>query len=118
VIEYGDRARNLPAPPNAVWRDLVERRTEGSRPWLRLLHDEIPPRVIESESPARVVWSSIWPTRPDDQIVFELSPEHGGTSLRVRLLAYGDTPDASKTGHIRKRINHLVFADLRFTYGQ
>jgi hypothetical protein len=34
------------------------------------------------------------------------------------LLAVGDPPDDSKAGHIRKRINHLLFADLRFSYGQ
>lgn len=118
MIEYGNRARNLPAPPSVVWRDLVEPRSEGVRPWLRLMADELPPRVIESENPGRVIWSSLWPTRPDDQIVFELSAEGGGSSLRFRLLAVGDPPDDSKTGHIRKRINHLLFADLRFTYGQ
>jgi len=118
VIEYGNRARHLPAPPSVVWRDLVEPRSEGARPWLNLLPDESPPRVIESESPSLVVWSSLWATRPDDEIVMELSPADGGSSLRFRLLAHGDPPDDSKTGHIRRRINQLLFADLRFTYGQ
>ena len=118
VIEYGNRARNLPAPPTVVWRDLVEPRSEGVRPWLRLLPDESPPRVIESETPTLVVWSSLWTSRPDDQIVLELSPEDGGTSLRFKLLGHGDPPDESKTGHIRRRINQLLFADLRYTYGQ
>ena len=118
MIEYGNRARNLPAPPNVVWRDLVEPRRDGVRPWLRLLSDELPPRVIESESSTRVVWSSLWASRPDDRIVLELSPEDEGSSLRFRLLADGDLSDASKTGHIRRRINHLLFADLRLTYGQ
>jgi hypothetical protein len=118
VIEYGNRARNLPAPPSIVWRDLVEPRSGGARPWLRLLSDEVPPRVLDAQIPSRVVWSSLWPTRPDDRIAFELSAKHEGTSLRFRLLAAGDPPDDSKTGHLRKRVNHLLFADLRSTYGQ
>ena len=27
-------------------------------------------------------------------------------------------PDASRTGYLRHRLNYLVFADLRFSYGQ
>jgi hypothetical protein len=50
--------------------------------------------------------------------VLGLAPADGGTSFRFRLLAEGDPPDDSKTGHIRKRVNHLLFADLRLTYGQ
>lgn len=118
VIEYGHRVRNLPAPPHVVWGDLIEPRMDGVRPWLRLLADEVPPRVIESASPSRVVWSSLWPTRLNDRIVMELLPVGAGTSLRFRLLGEGDPPDVSKAGHIRRRVNHLLFADLRFTYGQ
>ncbi len=73
--------------------------------------------MLESERPSRVVWSSLWPSRPDDCVVLELSEELGGTALRFTLLAAGDPPDDSKTGHIRKRMNHLLFADLRFSYG-
>jgi hypothetical protein len=42
------------------------------------------------------VWSSLWPSRPHDQV----------------------QPDQSKLGHLRKRLNHLLGADLRFSYGQ
>lgn len=118
MIEYGRRARSLPAPPHVVWHDLVNPRSDGVRPWLRLLSDEVPPQVIESENPTLVVWSSLCATRPNDRIVIELSPAGGGSSLRFSLLADGDPPDASRTGHIRKRVSHLLFADLRFTYGQ
>lgn len=119
MIEYGRRARQLPAPPNVVWGDLVAPRHDGVRPWLRLLDDEVAPRVIDSEIiPARVVWSSLWVARPDDRIVLEISPAGDGSSLQFTLLAAGEPPDASRTGHIRRRINHLLFADLRFTYGQ
>ena len=59
-----------------------------------------------------------WPTRPRDEIHFELSNEGSETSLRFTLLTPDDPPDASKAGHIRRRVNHLLFADLRSAYGQ
>lgn len=90
----------------------------GSRVWLDLLDDEVPPRTVDSEAPNRVVWSSLWPSRPGDQVVIELADAGGDTALTFTLLAEGDVPDESKTGHIRRRINHLLFADLRFSYGQ
>lgn len=90
----------------------------GSRVWLDLLEDEVPPRVVESDAPHRVVWSSLWPSRPGGHVVLELADAGSETALTFTLLADGDMPDESKTGHIRRRINHLLFADLRFSYGQ
>jgi hypothetical protein len=34
------------------------------------------------------------------------------------LLTPGQAPDVSKTGHLRKWLNQLLFADLRYSYGQ
>ena len=34
------------------------------------------------------------------------------------LLTPGEMPDASKTGHLRKWLDYLLFADLRSSYGQ
>jgi hypothetical protein len=51
-------------------------------------------------------------------VVLELADAGSETALTFTLLADGDMPDESKTGHIRRRINHLLFADLRFSYGQ
>ena len=48
----------------------------------------------------------------------ELSPKDGGTLLRFILSTPDEEPDASKLGHMRRRLNHLLFADLRFSYGQ
>jgi hypothetical protein len=119
VIEIGSRARTLPAPPPVVWDSLVEPRRPGARPWLHLLADEVEPRVLTAEKPGQAVWSSLWPSRPDDQIQFALaaSPD-GGTLLRFTLLTPGEAPDQSKTGHLRRRLNQLLFADLRFSFGQ
>jgi hypothetical protein len=118
VIEIGSRARRLPAPPSVVWESLVEPHRPGSRPWLNLLPDEAEPRVLAAEKPERVVWSSLWPSRPNDQVHLELTAVGGETSLKFTLLTPDEPPDQSKTGHLRRRLNRLLFADLRFSYGQ
>lgn len=84
-----------------------------------MLADEADPEVLAAEKPHQVVWSSLWPDRPDDQVHFALTPSSdGGTLLRFTLLTTGEAPDQSKTGHLRRRLNQLLFADLRYSYGQ
>lgn len=118
VIEIGSRARTLPAPPHIVWDSLVEPHRPETHPWLSLLADEVEPRVLTAQKPSHATWSSLWPSRPHDQIHFTLtaSPD-GGTLLRFTLLTPDEAPDQSKTGHLRKRLNQLLFADLRYSYG-
>lgn len=116
--EYGRRKRQLPAPPSVVWEDLVAPRTVGTRAWLNLLPDEVRPTILESEENSRVVWSSLWPTRPKDILVLDLSADYASTVLEFTLLGHGDLPDQSKTGHIRKRVSQILYADLRSSYGQ
>ena len=118
VIEIGSRARRLPAPPPVVWTSLTQPREPTARPWLKLLADEVEPRVLTATKPDRVVWSSLWPSRPDDVVHFELAVVRGETLLRFTLLTPEDPPDEGRTGHLRRRLNHLLFADLRFSYGQ
>ncbi|WP_074368066.1 hypothetical protein [Mycobacteroides abscessus] len=120
MTEIGSRQRNLPAPPHVVFGDLVSPRGAGVRSWLHLLGDEVAPVVLESRESESVVWSSLWPRRPDARITFEL-PEGGpggGTDLRWTLTVDEPVPDESFAGHMRKRINTLVHANLRYTYGQ
>ncbi|QIS05397.1 hypothetical protein F5X71_26535 [Nocardia brasiliensis] len=113
--EIGERARQLPAPPRVVWASLAGPR----RPWLRLLADEVEPVVLAAEEPRLVVWSSLWPSRPDDQVRIELTATTGGaTVLRFVLRTPSEVPDPSKLGHLRRRLNTILFADLRFSYGQ
>ena len=76
------------------------------------------PQVLESTGTTRVVWSSLWPSRPDDQIVIELRDSDGETELEFSLQAAGDPPDTDTTSQIRHRVRHLLFADLRESYGQ
>jgi hypothetical protein len=101
-----------------VWRSLVEPHRPGTRPWLRLLDDEVQPHVVTAEEPRLVVWSSLWPRRPDDVLTFELRPDGAETALCWTLSTTAELPDASLTGHLRHRVNHLLWSDLRLSYGQ
>lgn len=75
----------------------------GARPWLYLLDDEIEPTVLESQKPVSVLWSSLWPSRPHDQVLLSLTAVGGGeTLLRFTLQTPDDPPDPSKTGHLRR----------------
>ena len=119
MIELGSKTHNLPAPPKVVWDSLVNPHRQGARPWLNLLSDEVEPKVLEAEEPRLLVWSSLWPSRPNDQVQFELSSVGAdNTALKFTLLTPDEPPDQSKVGHLRKRPNHLLGADLRFSYGQ
>ena len=78
------------------------------------------PLVVERREPGLVVWSRLWPNRPDAVIRFELPADDAGhgTDLTWSLLLGEPEPDASLLGHIRKRINVLINGDLRFSFGQ
>jgi hypothetical protein len=119
VEEIGTRKRNQPAPPRIVVEALTEPERQGGRHWLDLLDDEEPPRVLRAEPSSTVVWSSIWTKRPDAIVRFDLpSDGAGGTDLRWTLLVDEPAPDDALVGHMRKRMNQLVNAELRFSFGQ
>lgn len=117
----GSRERAQAPPPHIVFDDLCRPNADPYRkPWLRLLGDEVPPTVLAAHRPDLVVWSSLWPSRPDDRVRFELRPDGTGCRLRWTLLTPDDAdePDASKLGHLRRRMNLLVNGRLRAIYGQ
>jgi hypothetical protein len=115
VLEAGRRQRTQPPPPAVVFDALAD----PSARWLTLLDDEQPPRVIEASRPDFLVWSSLWTKRPDARIRFDLSPDGAfGTSLCWTLLVASELPDPSLLGHMRKRLNELINANLRYTFGQ
>jgi hypothetical protein len=118
MIELGSKTHKLPAPQRVVWESLTHPHKQGTRPWLNLLSDEIEPEILVAEEPNRLVWSSLWPSRPHDQVLLELSSLGVETALTFTLLTPEEPPEASKLGHLRKRLNHLFGADLRFSYGQ
>ena len=88
-----------------------------ARPWLNLLEDEVEPKVFFAKKPVDIIWSSLWRSRPNDTEHLTLSAG-SETLLRFTLLTPDELPDPSKTGHLRRRLNYLPFADLRFSYGQ
>jgi hypothetical protein len=102
-----------------VFEALTRPDRDPSRPWLLLLDDEQRPRLLHSVPESLVVWSSLWPNRPDARIRIELEPAGSHeTALRWTLLVDEPLPDASKLGHLRKRLNELINRDLRATFGQ
>jgi hypothetical protein len=117
MLAAGSRGRDLPAPPRIVFEALTQPDRDPARPWLSLLEDEIAPVVIDAVANTRVVWSSMWPSRPDAQVHFDLATG-SGTYLRWTLWVDEPVPDASKLGHLRKRLNLLINANLRYTFGQ
>ncbi|GAB3861897.1 hypothetical protein GCM10028801_26560 [Nocardioides maradonensis] len=116
--QYGGRTKRLPAPQWVVWESLTEPHAPRARPWLNLRRGEVEPTVLEAVRPDRVVWSSLWPDRPRDRVVFELSGARDDTRLRFTLLTPDAPPDESTAASLGKRMSHLIFADLRFSYGQ
>jgi hypothetical protein len=119
VLEAGSRQRSQPAPPHVVFGALTDADRDPARKWLVLLDDEQPPRVIDAEEPGFVVWSSLWAKRPDARIRLDLAIDGtGGTRLRWTLFVEEPLPDPSLLGHLRKRLNELINANLRYTFGQ
>ena len=119
VHEAGSRQRSQPAPPHVIFEVLGDPDRDPARPWLILLEDEQSPQVVDAQEPTFLVWSSLWRKRPDARIRFDLaSDDAGGTRLRWTLLVEEPLPDPSLLGHLRKRINELINANLRYTFGQ
>jgi hypothetical protein len=120
MLEAGSRMRNQPAPPRILFEALTQPDRDPARPWLELLADEQRPRLVEADEPGLVVWSSLWTKRPDAMVRFDLRADSSGygTDLSWTLLVDEPMPDAALVGHMRKRLNQLINANLRYTCGQ
>lgn len=118
--EIGSRRRNQPAPPHIIFEALIQPHRDPQRPWLVLLDDEMQPKVLKTRRPDTVVWSSLWKKRPDAVIRFDLPHDKGGygTDLRWTLEVDDPVPDDALVSHMRKRLNELINASLRFSFGQ
>jgi hypothetical protein len=89
--EAGTRRRSRPAPPHVVAEALAEPDRDPARPSLELRAS----------------------------IRFDLAADGtGGTDLRWTLLVDEPIPEAGRLGHLRKRIDQLISASLRYLSGQ
>ncbi|HLI56702.1 MAG TPA: hypothetical protein VKY26_06655, partial [Actinomycetota bacterium] len=118
VLELGSRQRSQAPPPEIIWEALTDPYRPKGRQWLTLARDEVPPRILESIEPRLVVWSSLWPSRPNDQIRFDIAGDQSGSMLRWTLLSPDDPPDRALLGHLRYRLNFLINGELRLSFGQ
>lgn len=109
------RQRTQPPPPWVVFEDLADPGRASQRPWLHLLDDETPPRILATQRPTLVVWSSIWAKRPDANI--HLTGSCSETALRWTLLVEPPAPDGPLFRHMCQRIGEVINAGLRYTYG-
>ncbi|WP_172414847.1 hypothetical protein [Rhodococcus sp. BUPNP1] len=112
------RRRSQPPPPHVVYEAIIDPDRDPTRPWLLLRDGEQRPAVIDAVEPNLVVWSSLWPWRPDARIRFDLTGGRSGTTLHWTLIVDDPVPDDETTVRMRKRINELINANLRFTFGQ
>ncbi|MGW0044824.1 hypothetical protein [Rhodococcus sp. NPDC003348] len=119
MAEIANRRRSQPPPPRVVYEALVNPDRDPARPWLILREDEQYPSIEKSIEPNLVVWTSIWRWRPDARIRFDVCTTAGSsTELRWTLVVDEPLPDEETTTRMRKRINELVNANLRETFGQ
>jgi hypothetical protein len=118
VVDIGSRKRNQPAPPHVLFEKLTNPDIDLERPWLSLLDDERRPRILQARKPDLVIWSSLFVKRPDALVRFDLPTGGEGTDLRWTLSVDEPIPDDALIGHMRKRLNQLINANLRYTFGQ
>ena len=119
MLEVGTRQKNQPPPPHVVFEALTHPDRDPNRRWLVLLSDEQRPEVLSAEERHIVVWSSLWPRCPDARVRFDLQQgeKRDGTELRWTLLVQEPPPAASLIGHMCKRLNVLINAELRYSFG-
>jgi len=118
MIECGRRRKSLPPPQRFLWQDLYAPRLDGSRVWLKLRPGEQMPAVLSAVEPTRVVWSSLWIDRPDDQVVLTVEAERDSSILEFVWLTPTTPPPVSIATSRAKRLSALLFGELRYTYGQ
>lgn len=116
--KVASRRRSQPPPARFLFEALIDPHREPVRHWPDLRDNEIEPRIIEAVEPELVVWSSIWPDRPDAIIRFDIEAVGNSTTLCWTLFVEDRVPTESEVVRLRKRINTLINANLRFTFGQ
>jgi hypothetical protein len=109
------RSRAQPPPARAIYEALSDPiADQARREWLDLHDGELPPRVLQADFPSLVVWASLWPDRPDDQIRFDFEDQR----LTWTLLGEASDEDEARLDQLRHRLNVLINANLRYSFGQ
>ena len=74
------------------------------------------PGVLDIDDPGcRMV---LIPQTPDQEIRFELASDEGSGTDLTWILTSPVEMDGAAVGHRRFRLNHLLWAELRYSYGQ
>jgi hypothetical protein len=109
------RSRTQPPPARAIYEALSDPiADQARRDWLRLRDGELPPRVLQAVFPSVVIWTSLWPDRPDDQIRFDIEDRH----LTWTLIGEASDQDNDRLDQLRYRLDVIINADLRNSFGQ
>lgn len=118
MIDVAHRRRGQAPPPWVIFERLANPGDQGTRPWLFLRANEVGPSVLDATHPSAVVWSSLWPQRPDAKVRFDIQPsEHGGSDLTWTLSVDQPVPDEVTIRSMRKRVNELINGKLRSSFG-
>ena len=108
------RSKAQPPPAWAIYEALSDSiADQARRTWLDLRDDELPPRVVQAVFPSLVVWASLWPDRPDDQIRFDIEDQR----LTWTLMGEASDEDAERLDQLRYRLDVMINADLRLSFG-
>ncbi|MFI6432123.1 hypothetical protein [Rhodococcus oryzae] len=117
--EVARKRRTQPPPPHVLYEALTDPDRDPARPWLLLHDDEQRPMITGSVERNLVVWTSLWPLHPDANIRFDIDgPPGGSATLTWTLILDDPVPDAETIIRMRRRLNVLINANLRFTFGQ
>jgi hypothetical protein len=85
---------------------------QARRVWLDLRDGELTPRVVQAVFPSLVVWASLWPDRPDDQIRFDIEDQR----LTWTLMGEASDADEERLDQLRYRLDVMINADLRISF--
>ncbi len=116
MLVLATRRKRLPAPPHVVHESLRQPNRDPARRWLHLYLDEVWP-IISTPDQNTVIWISIWRRRPDIKIQFQVSSDEAdGTWLRFVITA--EEEEGDPIVNVGRRMSRLIFAELRYCYGQ
>lgn len=117
MLEIASRRRKQAPPRWVVFEALTQLDRKFRVDWLSLGDGEVRPKILQSVEPELVVWSSIWPWRPDAKIRFDIGGGAGSeTDLRWTLFVDEPAPDDETVVAMRKRLNVMINSRLRANF--